>query len=152
MASKDPEEHFDTETDEETVALRKKRLRRVSFADREITSVHIFNRDEDYETPPEDSGRKPSSKEDERQVLGFFRDLAADSDDFKDMSPGDNDEVVSRKSFFRPIESPSPGSSLIGSATSNDGQCFVLFCKLFNAHKTAPLVNLWQVCDVDYVL
>ncbi|KAH9745418.1 hypothetical protein KPL70_004067 [Citrus sinensis] len=124
MASKDPDEHFNTETDEETVALRKKRLRRVSFADREITSVHIFNRDEDYETPPEGSGRKSSSEEDDRQVLGFFRDLAVDSDDSKEMSPVDDGEVVFRKSFLQPMGSPSPGSSVVGSATSNDEENF----------------------------
>lgn len=42
------------------------------------------------------------------------------------MSPiGDNDydddTVNGRKSFLRPIESPSPGSTIVGSATSNDG-------------------------------
>lgn len=123
MASKD-EEPFNTETDEETMALRKKRLRRVSFADREITSVHIFNRDEDYE---QESAAEPSSVDEDNMVLGFFRDLAADSDDSREMSPeGDDDEeTASSKSFLRPIETPSPGSSIIGSATSNDGQFLI---------------------------
>lgn len=132
MASKDPDESFNTETDEETVALRKKRLRRVSFADREITSVHIFNRDDDYETPPDSSSRNPSSAEEENEVLGFFRDLAADSDEYREMSPEDDDEIVSRNSFLRPIGSPSPGSGTIGSATSNDGQCVFLCLLMFN--------------------
>ncbi|KAJ0051400.1 hypothetical protein Pint_01805 [Pistacia integerrima] len=123
MASKDQEEPFNTETDEETIAVRKKRLRRVSFADREITSVHIFNRDEDYE---QESAAEPSSADEDNEVLGFFKDLAADSDDSREMSPeeGDDEEIASTKSFLRPIESPSPGSSIIGSATSNDEDNF----------------------------
>ncbi|KAL5798158.1 hypothetical protein ACOSQ2_002978 [Xanthoceras sorbifolium] len=136
MASKDHDEPFNTETEEETIALRKKRARRVSFADREITSVHIFNRDEDYETPPQSSSRRRSFEveveEDVGEVVRFFGDLAADSDDFKEMSPGeddddgdDDDESASRKPFLRPRESPSPGSSTIGgSATSIDEDNF----------------------------
>ncbi|GKV41233.1 hypothetical protein SLEP1_g48799 [Rubroshorea leprosula] len=121
MASKDPEDACNTvETDEETIALRKKRSRRVSFADREITSVHIFNRDDDYETPPDSTPR--SSSEQEQQILGLFKDLP-DSDDSDD---GDHEDLlVGRKSFLRPIESPSPGgSSINGSATSNDEDNF----------------------------
>ncbi|KAJ9169903.1 hypothetical protein P3X46_018048 [Hevea brasiliensis] len=133
MASNPPivEDTCNAETDEETIAVRKKRSRRVSFADREITSVHIFNRDEDYETPPDCSAKDPSSgnaAEAENEVLGFFRDLA-DSDDSKEMSPtGDEDDeddiVNARKSFLRPVESPSPGSTIVGSATSNDEDNF----------------------------
>ncbi|XP_038703676.1 uncharacterized protein LOC119999928 isoform X1 [Tripterygium wilfordii] len=114
-----------TETDEETVALRKKRLRRVSFADREITSVHIFNRDEDYESPPDFEKNNATP---ENEVVGLFKDLA-DSDDFRELSPNgqsEDDEVaVERNSFLRPIGSPSPGgSSIVGSATSNDEENF----------------------------
>ncbi|KAK3184576.1 hypothetical protein Dsin_031862 [Dipteronia sinensis] len=139
MASKDPDELFNTErseTEEETIALRKKRSRRVSFADREITSIHIFNRDEEYETPPQypSASRLRSEVEMEMEevseVVRFFGDLVADSDDSKDMSPGeededgdDDDEMATRKSFLRPMESP--GSSIIGgSATSNDENNF----------------------------
>ncbi|KAK1568340.1 hypothetical protein Q3G72_023333 [Acer saccharum] len=136
MASKDPDELFNTETEEETIALRKKRARRVSFADREITSVHIFNRDEEYETPLQhpSASRRRSEVEMEMdevsEVVRFFGDLVADSDDSKDMSPGegdedgdDDDEMASRKSFLIPMESP--GSSIIGgSATSNDENNF----------------------------
>ncbi|GLT51131.1 hypothetical protein SLA2020_245610 [Shorea laevis] len=121
MASKDMEDACNTvETDEETIALRKKRSRRVSFADREITSVHIFNRDDDYETPPDSTPR--SSSEQEQQILGLFKDLP-DSDDSDN---GDHEDIlVGRKSFLRPIESPSPGgSSINGSATSNDEDNF----------------------------
>ncbi|XP_021658887.2 uncharacterized protein LOC110648837 isoform X5 [Hevea brasiliensis] len=133
MASNPPivEDPCNTETEEETIAFRKKRSRRVSFADIEITSVHIFNRDEDYETPPRSSEKNSGSgnaSEAENEVLGFFRDLA-DSDDSKEMSPtGDDDDdddiVNARKSFLRPIESPSPGSTIVGSATSNDEDNF----------------------------
>lgn len=125
-----------TETEDETIALKKKRARRVSFADNEITSVHIFRRDdEDSESPLEST--KPSSSADgktpENDVLGFFRDLGGDSDeeDLKDSSPvrnavgdGDDDDdgetVDVRKSFLKPIGSPSPGSSTAGSVASTD--------------------------------
>lgn len=57
-----------------------------------------------------------------------------DSDDSKEMSPTapddeDDDVVNERKSFFQPIESPSPGSSIVGSATSNYG-AFNYFFKI----------------------
>ncbi|XVF31940.1 hypothetical protein REPUB_Repub17cG0038200 [Reevesia pubescens] len=121
MASKVPDEPpcNTQETDEETIAFRKKRSRRVSFADREITSVHIFNRDDDYETPPDSTPRSTSERE--KEALAVFKDLV-DSDDDED----EEDEVLSaRNSFLRPIESPSPGgSSTIGSATSNDEDNF----------------------------
>ncbi|KAI4308584.1 hypothetical protein L6164_031642 [Bauhinia variegata] len=131
-----------TKTEDETIAMKKKRARRVSFVDNEVTSVHIFKRDdEDSETPPRS---KPSSGADESRskddaVLGFFRDLGGDSDeeDLREVSPsrngGDDDddgEVVNvRGSFLRPIRSPSPGSSTAGSvATTDDGKfLFLLF-------------------------
>ena len=137
-----------TETEDETIALKKKRARRVSFADNEITSVHIFRRDdEDSETPP---GSKPSSNSDasqsENDVLGFFRDLGgeSDEDDLKEASPlsnvggggdGDDDdgEVMDmRGSFLRPIGSPSPGgSSTAGSvASTEDGKFLFSFILL----------------------
>ncbi|XP_021812561.1 uncharacterized protein LOC110755634 [Prunus avium] len=129
MASNVPEDPpCNSETEAETIALRikQKRSRRVSFADTEITSVHIFNRDEDYDTPP-DPKPQASSQNDaagpENEVIGFFRDLGGDSDDFKDSDDDDEDDD-GRKSFFRPIGSPSPGSSVPGSATSNDEDNF----------------------------
>ncbi|CAN1315897.1 hypothetical protein LINPERPRIM_LOCUS29870 [Linum perenne] len=118
-------------TDEETVAFRKKRLRRVSFADVEITSVHVFDRDEDLETPPTDALTKNQTPEDahepRNEVLGFFKELA-DGDDLHEASFNgdeveDEDEAAcASKSFLRPFESP--GSSVPGSATSNDGDEF----------------------------
>ncbi|XWS47286.1 hypothetical protein CRYUN_Cryun14cG0139500 [Craigia yunnanensis] len=127
MASKVPDEPpcNTQETDEETIAFRKKRARRVSFADREITSVHIFNRDDDYETLPDTTPRPNSERE--KELLGLFRDLA-DSDDSNggDDDEDDDDDVLSaRKSFLRPMESPSPGgSSTVVSATSKDENFF----------------------------
>ncbi|KAK6286809.1 hypothetical protein POUND7_012988 [Theobroma cacao] len=127
MASKLPDEPpcNTQETDEETIAFRKKRSRRVSFADREITSVHIFKRDDDCETPPDSTPRAASDRD--KAVLGLFRDLV-DSDDSNggdDDEDEDDDVLSARKSFLRPMESPSPGgSSTVGSATSNDEDNF----------------------------
>ncbi|XP_052178263.1 uncharacterized protein LOC127792022 isoform X2 [Diospyros lotus] len=126
MASKFAEDRGNTETDDGTAAIQKKRARRVSFA--EITSVHVFDRDEDYETPPE---AKPSSDGPESgqpdQGLGFHRE-STDGEDSRDSlkdeeAEDDDDELTVRKSFFQPFESPSPGST-IGSATSNDEDIF----------------------------
>ncbi|GAV68436.1 hypothetical protein CFOL_v3_11939 [Cephalotus follicularis] len=125
MASKEPEEALNnTETEKET--NRKKRSRRVSFAERDLTSYHIFDRDEEYETPPDSSAKQSSAPENE--LLGLFKDL----DDGDDWSPNgdqeDNDDdddyiIRSAKSFLRPIESPS-GSSIVRSTTSNDEDNF----------------------------
>ncbi|XP_062107100.1 uncharacterized protein LOC133818326 isoform X2 [Humulus lupulus] len=125
MASKVPDEGSNTKTEDENLALRtkNKRSRRVSFADTEITSVHFFHRDEDYETPPDS---KPSSRtidaalEPDNEVIGFFRELGGDSDDSGD----DEGSSDGRKSFLRPMGSPSPGSSTAGSVTSNDEDNF----------------------------
>ncbi|OMO75585.1 hypothetical protein CCACVL1_16128, partial [Corchorus capsularis] len=129
MASKLPDEPpcNTQETDEETVAFRKKRSRRVSFADREITSVHIFCRDEDNETPPESTPN--SDAERGKELLSIFSDLGdrySDESNGGDDDDAEDDDVLSaRRSFLRPIESPSPGgSSTVGSATSNDEDNF----------------------------
>lgn len=122
MASEKPEDPMNNTagTDEETIAQRRKRLRRVSFADREITSVHIFKRDEDYETPPNTSGSKPQNgeqagtSESEDKVIRFFSDDAEGDCDAED-------GPIVDKSFLRPRNSPSSGGSTIRSATSDDG-------------------------------
>ncbi|XP_010048333.2 uncharacterized protein LOC104437134 [Eucalyptus grandis] len=141
MASKDlpsDDPAANTETGGETVAARRKRSRRVSFADVEITSVHIFKRDEDYydTTPPSDPNPDGPGSADAGEARPLFRDLDH-SDDSRELTPSgeygkedgeeeeDADEVgVGRKSFLRPIGSPSPGSSTFGSATSNDEDNF----------------------------
>ncbi|CAJ1950989.1 unnamed protein product [Sphenostylis stenocarpa] len=102
-----PKNNTQTEEEDYTVALKKKRARRVSFADNEITSVHVFRRDDDASSDPSDAPSDPS-------VLGFFRDLASESDD--DRQPQLDDEAGD--SFLRPIDFPSPG----GSSTANDGK------------------------------
>ena len=117
MASKVAEDQCNTETDEGTIALQKKRSRRVSFA--EITSVHVFDRDDEYETPPDP---KPSSDE-SNEGLDFLLNSPHGDDSMQneEYSEGNDGEIDARRSFFRPMESPSPGST-IGSATSNDGK------------------------------
>ncbi|XP_048127085.1 uncharacterized protein LOC115739138 isoform X2 [Rhodamnia argentea] len=143
MSSKElPEDPANTGTEDETVAARRKRSRRVSFADVEITSVHIFKRDEDYYDSTSPSHPKPDGPDsgggsagDDAGVRPLFRDLGDHSDDSRERTPSgdydkedgeeDDDEVgVARKSFLRPIGSPSPGSSTFGSATSNDDNFF----------------------------
>ncbi|ESQ37036.1 hypothetical protein EUTSA_v10002382mg [Eutrema salsugineum] len=130
MASEKPEDpmNISAGTDEETIAQRRKRLRRVSFADREITSVHIFKRDEDYETPPNSSASKPQNgeqadtSESEDKVIRFFGELA-DSEDTGGDGDAEEDEAVVEK-FLRPKNSPSSGGSTIGSARSDDEDNF----------------------------
>ncbi|CAA7023675.1 unnamed protein product [Microthlaspi erraticum] len=125
MASEKPEDPMNNTagTDEETVAQRRKRLRRVSFADREITSVHIFKRDEDYETPPNTSASKPQNgeqgdtSESDDKVIRFFNDDAEGDGDAED-------EPIVDKSFLRPRNSPSSGGSTVRSATSDDENDF----------------------------
>ncbi|XP_057505992.1 uncharacterized protein LOC130789283 [Actinidia eriantha] len=119
MASKVAEDQCNTETEEGTIALQKKRSRRVSFA--EITSVHVFDRDDEYETPPDP---KPNSDE-SNGGLDFLLDSphGDDSTQNEEYSEGNDSEIDARRSFFRPMESPSPGST-IGSATSNDEDNF----------------------------
>ncbi|KAL2458296.1 uncharacterized protein Fot_55773 [Forsythia ovata] len=102
-----------------TMALQKKRSRRVSFA--EMTSVHFFDRDDEYNETPRTDTAKPGDNL--GNDLGFDRHL----EDSKDSEGGDDDdnddEMVMQSSFLRPMESPSPGST-IGSATSNDEDNF----------------------------
>lgn len=117
-----------TETDDETIALRKKRARRVSFADNEITSVHIFRRDDEDSESPHESTNPSSSATPDTEVPGFFRDLGGDTDD-EDLKDDDDDgeSVDVRKSFLKPIGSPSPGSSTAGSiASTDDGKFYLL--------------------------
>ncbi|XP_047084621.1 uncharacterized protein LOC124695847 isoform X2 [Lolium rigidum] len=75
--------------EDETIA--RKRSRRVSFAD--TTAVHVFQRDEDFETPPEERPASPSpspaaegdeteegDEEFVRAPFGFLGDVDLDSD------------------------------------------------------------------------
>ncbi|KAM3395120.1 putative protein isoform X1 [Capsicum galapagoense] len=110
-----------------TIAMQRKRARRVSFA--EMTSVHFFDRDEEYETPPNLSGKAENNSEEVN--LGFDQ-LVDDSKESEDREDGEDenyeeqdedDEMALPRSFLRPAESPSPGSNF-GSATSNDEDNF----------------------------
>ncbi|KFK31796.1 hypothetical protein AALP_AA6G160100 [Arabis alpina] len=120
MASEDPMNNSGG-TEEETIAQRRKRLRRVSFADREITSIHIFKRDEDYETPPNSEPQNADTSESENKVARFFGELANSEQDTEGDGDGEDDAVV-EKLFLRPKGSPSSGGSTIGSATRTDDE------------------------------
>ncbi|XP_015169008.1 uncharacterized protein [Solanum tuberosum] len=118
-----------------TMAMQRKRARRVSFA--EMTSVHFFDRDEEYETPPNLSGKAENNSESEEVNLGFdqlvddpkeswlLNEDREDGDEGNDEDEDEDgdDEVALPRSFLRPEESPSPGSNF-GSATSNDEDNF----------------------------
>ncbi|WOK98144.1 hypothetical protein Cni_G06854 [Canna indica] len=104
------------ELDEETIA--RKRSRRVSFA--ETTAVHVFDRDEDDETPPDS---KPQSAY--REAAGSRGDLS-DSDDSRGSlheDEDDDDDDGEQERFVRDMDSSSPGSA-VGSVTSNDDDNF----------------------------
>ncbi|KAJ0989718.1 hypothetical protein J5N97_008074 [Dioscorea zingiberensis] len=103
--------------EEETVA--RKRARRVSFA--ETTAVHVFDRDEDFETPPES---RPGGGEDTETgpVLGFPV-YNSDSDDSRVSACEEDDEGEEQERFVRDMNSYSPGSAA-GSVTSNDDENF----------------------------
>ncbi|XP_075079553.1 uncharacterized protein LOC107810186 isoform X1 [Nicotiana tabacum] len=121
--------HNNTENSEggTTMAMQKKRARRVSFA--EMTSVHFFDRDEEYETPPDPSGKAESNSEREEIINLGFDQLVDDSKESEDGDEGndedededEDDEMALPRSFLRPAESLSPGSNF-GSATSNDDE------------------------------
>lgn len=118
----------------DTIALHKKRARRVSFAER--TSVRFFDRDDEGFTGTplmqtakigDDSYGESGSggKSEGNKEFG-----GADNGDENDE---DNEEMEMRSSFLRPNGSPSPGGSTFGSASSNDGKfrrsllCFFMF-------------------------
>ncbi|XP_020241204.1 uncharacterized protein LOC109819681 isoform X2 [Asparagus officinalis] len=109
------------DADEFTIA--RKRSRRVSFA--ETTAVHVFDRDEDFETPPEtkSEGWNVGSGE-----LGLGGDqFQFGSDDSRGSAREDEDEDEDddgeQERFIRDMDSSSPGSGF-GSVTSNDDDNF----------------------------
>ncbi|KAI3708196.1 hypothetical protein L2E82_37336 [Cichorium intybus] len=115
------EEHSYTKSEEGTTVFHKKRSRRVSFA--ENTSVHIFDRDEEIETPPDPDA--PSSphidlgfSDRDGEPKQFFGNEEEDNED------EDMDDLGPKSPFFRVVRSPSSGGSTIGSATSNDEDNF----------------------------
>jgi len=113
-----PSKSNNTETEDETIAFNRKRARRVSFADNEITSVHIFRPDDDHSS---------SSSDIPADTLGLFREIGGDSDDDeveRRQNPTDDSaEVVDhRNSFLQPIGSPSPGGSSNNADDDSDGE------------------------------
>lgn len=120
----------------DAVALTKKRARRVSFA-AEMTSVHIFDRDEEFNETP--SVAAANMTDDSPAEFGFGG-LSERSKEFGGEDDGEynlEDEVMEmQRSFLRPIGSPSSGGSTLGSASSNDGKfrsvsLFSLFLSVF---------------------
>ncbi|XP_057792894.1 uncharacterized protein LOC131009519 isoform X2 [Salvia miltiorrhiza] len=107
----------------DTVAVNKKRARRVSFA--EMTSIHFFDRDEEFN---ETSQVETAKMADDSPAEFRFGGLSELSKEFGgDDDGGDNldDEIMEmQRSFLRPIGSPSSGGSTMGSASSNDEDNF----------------------------
>lgn len=108
----------------DTVALTKKRARRVSFA-AEMTSVHFFDRDEEFNETPSVAAAKMAG--DLAAEFGFAG-LSERNKEFGGEDEGEgeynlDDEVMEmQRSFLRPMGSPSSGGSTLGSASSNDGK------------------------------
>lgn len=106
----------------DTVA--KKRVRRVSFA-AEMTSVHFFDRDEEYNETPLVETAKIFDYSPAELGFGGLSELSKEfggEDDGDDNI--DDEEMEMRRLFLRPIGSPSPGGSTLGSASSNDEDNF----------------------------
>ncbi|XP_073142523.1 uncharacterized protein [Henckelia pumila] len=101
-----------------TMALQRKRARRVSFA--EMTSVHFFDRDEeDNETPLAKAAKRD-------RISANDLDFGLELEQPKEIDGEDTDveDMEMPRSFLRPLGSPSPGGSTIGSASSNDEENF----------------------------
>ncbi|KAL3633675.1 hypothetical protein CASFOL_022437 [Castilleja foliolosa] len=116
--------HHITVTDNsDTMALQRKRARRVSFA--ETTSIRLFIRDEESDQTPLIETAK--IRDDSPGDFGFRRHPEPNME-FGGLGGGnDNDEdeeMDMRRTFLRPIRSPSPGGSTLGSASSNDEDNF----------------------------
>ncbi|KAL3502597.1 hypothetical protein ACH5RR_037046 [Cinchona calisaya] len=98
-----------------------------------MTSVRFFDRDdEENETPtPEELASRVGNVEDSEEkivLLGFsqLEDSKVEDEGDREDREGESDDeerVDMRRSFLRPIESPSSGSAF-GSATSNDEDNF----------------------------
>jgi hypothetical protein len=90
--------------------IARKRSRRVSFAG--TTAVHVFDRDEDFDTPPEDPSASPSPSPGSSSAEG------EDGDDTYDTG------FPAPPIFLRDMDSSSPGSAA-GSVASVDGEAFL---------------------------
>ncbi|KAG2607132.1 hypothetical protein PVAP13_4NG199100 [Panicum virgatum] len=90
--------------------LTRRRSRRVSFAD--TTAVHVFDRDEDFETPPEE--REPGSASPSPARSSAEREDVDDTEEFH------RPPVI----FLPDIESSSPGSTAGSIASADDDNFF----------------------------
>ncbi|CAL9779312.1 unnamed protein product [Musa acuminata subsp. burmannicoides] len=114
--------------DEETIA--RKKSRRVSFAD--ITAIHVFDRDDDYETPP-DSRQVSADGGADVEAVGFHEGVPASDgskgslrgreDEDDDENEEDDEDDGEQERFVRDMDSSSPGSA-VGSVTSYDDDNF----------------------------
>ncbi|KAL8478032.1 hypothetical protein ACS0TY_030074 [Phlomoides rotata] len=123
----DADDHWNNAVTEnsDTIALHKKRARRVSFAER--TSVRYFDRDDEgfTGTPLMETAKIGDDSYFESGSGGKSeRNKEFEGVDNGDDNDEDNEEMEMRSSFLRPIGSPSPGGSTFGSASSNDEDNF----------------------------
>ncbi|TVU08131.1 hypothetical protein EJB05_41519 [Eragrostis curvula] len=101
-------------TEEGTIA--RKRSRRVSFAD--TTAVHVFDRDEDFDTPPEDRSVSASPS----PSPGRSSAEAEDGDDTSEAG-----SPAPRIIFLPEADSSSPGSAVGSVASADDENFFGVF-------------------------
>ncbi|KAL3646150.1 hypothetical protein CASFOL_011330 [Castilleja foliolosa] len=117
--------HIMATENSDTMAVQRKRARRVSFA--ETTSIRLFNRDEESdETPLIETAR---IRDDSPGEIGFGRHPEPNMDfggldGGNDNNNNEDEEMEMHRMFLRPISSPSPGGSTFGSASSNDEDNF----------------------------
>ncbi|KAL0904643.1 hypothetical protein M5K25_026772 [Dendrobium thyrsiflorum] len=120
MSPKDKQQRSAGELEEDT-CTRRKRSRRVSFAE---TTVHVFKRDDESESPA-NSTPAPSEglgHSDSEGTVGF-RGVQSQGDDSVESAPDDEGENGARLRFVRDIDLSSPGSA-VGSVTSNEDDNF----------------------------
>ncbi|XP_020678447.1 uncharacterized protein LOC110096713 isoform X2 [Dendrobium catenatum] len=120
MSPKDKLQRSAGELEEDTCTRRKK-SRRVSFAE---TTVHVFKRDDESESPA-NSTPAPSEgfgHSDSEGTVGF-RGLQSQGDDSVESAPDDEGKNGARFRFVRDIDLSSPGSA-VGSVTSNEDDNF----------------------------
>ncbi|KAJ0801493.1 hypothetical protein HanPI659440_Chr03g0117861 [Helianthus annuus] len=129
------EDHSNTKTDEATTAFHRKRSRRVSFA--ENTFVHIFNRDEDLETPKlPDPPTSPSHNnnddddEEEDEFEPIIRVVASPSSAGSSISATSNDE----DNFFGPVSTNFIRRDLLDSAGSDENHDQTMDSTAFSMH------------------
>ncbi|XP_015694078.1 uncharacterized protein LOC102715492 isoform X2 [Oryza brachyantha] len=108
-------------TEDETIARR--RSRRVSFA--EITAVHVFDRDEDFETPPEEraAAAAASPSPSLSPSLSPGNPAAAEGEETEGEDEGEDFVPAPFRFVNNDVDLSSPGSAA-GSLVSNDDEDF----------------------------